>query len=66
MALTPKGLAAREQAWPVYREVIKTEFAGNLEPGDAEAIASMLLRLCERLGHPLFNGDGDSCGAKHD
>jgi DNA-binding MarR family transcriptional regulator len=53
IALTPKGLAERKRARPVYREVIKKAFAGNLDPGDAEAIAPVLFRLCERLGHPL-------------
>ncbi|MHB8635126.1 MAG: MarR family winged helix-turn-helix transcriptional regulator [Fimbriimonadaceae bacterium] len=56
VALTRKGLAERERAWPVYRDVIATAFAGNLEPGDAEAVAAVLLRLCERLGHPLDLG----------
>ncbi len=64
VALTPLGLAERERAWPVYREVIKAEFAGNLEPGDAETVATIFGRLCERLGHRLCVGG--SCGDKHD
>ena len=57
VALTPKGLGERERAWPVYRQVIKAQFAGNLDPGDAETIAAVFLRLCERLGHPLSAGE---------
>ena len=66
VALTPKGLAERERAWPVYRQVIKAEFAGNLEQGDAEVIAAVFLRLCERLGHPLFVGESGGCSAHDD
>ena len=66
VALTPSGLSERERAWPVYREVIAEEFAGNLEPGDAEAIAYTFLRLCERLGHPLVFGDGPGGCGIHD
>src|SRR5579862_9486664 len=66
VALTPRGLAERERAWPVYREVIKSEFAGNLNHGDAEAIAAILLALCERRGHPLFIGESSVCGSAND
>src|SRR5579862_8655122 len=66
VALTPRGLAERKRAWPVYREVIRREFAGNLDPGDAEVIADMLLKLCERLGHPLLLGEAGGCGSQHD
>ena len=66
VALTPRGLTERERAWPVYREVIKREFVGNLNPGDAEIIASIFLALCERLGHPLSIGESGSCVSPND
>jgi len=66
VALTPKGLEERERAWPVYRDVIKTDFAGNLSPGDAEEIASIMLRLCSRLGHPLSSGESGGCSTQDD
>lgn len=57
VALTPKGLAERERAWPVFRATVKSEFADNLQPGDAEMLADTFHGLCRRLGHPLFLGD---------
>lgn len=53
VALTAKGLAERERAWPVYRSVIKAEFAGNLGDGEAEQIAKIFGNLCSRLGRSL-------------
>lgn len=43
--ITPKGLAAREKAWPTFRDGIREEFANHLSDEDAEVLTDLLLKF---------------------
>lgn len=56
-ALTEKGLRAREEAWPFYREAIARHFGANMSDEEAERIADVLGRMVEGCPHTP-----ESCG----
>jgi DNA-binding MarR family transcriptional regulator len=45
--LTPEGLTAREQAWPVYERVIREQFGSSLSDGEARTIANAFRRMVD-------------------
>lgn len=48
--ITEAGVAAFEQAKPVHLELVEQAFGRHLEPGDAEAILRIVLRVCAAHG----------------
>ena len=66
VALTAKGLAERVRAWPVFEKVIVSDFAANLEPGDADQVATIFGRLCEQLGFKWISVASTGCSGNHD
>ncbi len=48
-SLTPKGLRAREEGWPTYREAIHQHFASHMTAQEAKIVGDVLLRFTGRF-----------------
>jgi DNA-binding MarR family transcriptional regulator len=48
--LTDKGREAAERAWPVLQGLIEKHFGGALEPGEAEQLVAVSMRVLDRVG----------------
>ncbi len=48
--LTDKGRAAREAAWPRYREAIRAHFGDRMTEGEARQLGALMKRVLESLG----------------
>ncbi len=47
--LTEAGMAAREAAWPTYKEAIRTHFGDRMTEGEAKQLAAVMKRVIESL-----------------
>ncbi|HRI45385.1 MAG TPA: MarR family transcriptional regulator [Fimbriimonadaceae bacterium] len=54
-SLTPAGVRAREEAWPVYREAIQRHFGALLSDEEARAVRDILVKTLG--GRPLYVSD---------
>jgi DNA-binding MarR family transcriptional regulator len=57
--LTPAGLSAREEAWPVYRAAISELFAQKMHPDEAKVLTRVFLRVLEDYPPCLLHGMPD-------
>ncbi|MBL8060856.1 MAG: MarR family transcriptional regulator [Chthonomonas sp.] len=46
--LTPAGRAAREKAWPVFRDGIREHFVAGLSDDEADALTNLLLKFVKK------------------
>lgn len=54
--LTPEGLRAREQAWPVYRAAIGEFFAQKMDTEEAQVLSRVFLRILDDYPPCLLHG----------
>ncbi len=47
--LTPAGLAALRQAWPVYAQAIQRHFARLLTDGEAQTLSTVFQRILDEI-----------------
>ena len=55
-SLTPEGLKAREEAWPVYRRTVQELFGSRVSLEEAEVLRRVFLRLLEDYPSCLLHG----------
>lgn len=51
--LTDEGLRAREEAWPVYRELVHAVFGRYITDACAKQMSKSIFRALETLGSPV-------------
>ena len=47
--LTEAGLQARESAWPIYKEAIRTYFGDRMTEGEAKQLSAVMKRIIDAL-----------------